>query len=138
MKPKKILKRIIDSRSNKKSSKKVRKNNKAFWDNLPDRSYDEPMKPVVEDVVAVTDEDKGKLLKDIKAAIEEGNTDWDDKIATSKPVKSVTITRYTILFNENTNPYEFLTSKDVNLEAVKCIDASCVIKATDSTETSED
>lgn len=135
MKRKKLLKRIVDSRPSKKTSKKVLKNNAKFLYNLCDLEPVNDAEHCENQINEIIQNSDGKMTKaamvgEIKRLIDGACTDMDEKLVTTKPVDSVDIYLIRLQFNKQENPYDIITSPDVNLEAIKNIQACCVLHET--------
>lgn len=128
MKPKKLLKRIIDSRNSKKAAKKVRKRNARFIEELYnlDSQYDVAEVSVPESTgkaVIFYDDLKTKtdIIDYVREILKTADIDINETILNAKPVKSFEFGVFTFTFYNDENPYRVLTSPSVNLNAIKNI-----------------
>ena len=128
MKPKKLLKRIIDSRNSKKAAKKVRKRNARFIRNLYDldSQYDvaEVSTPETQGRAVMFYDDlktKSDIIDYVRALLKTSDFDINENIVNAKPVKSFEFGVFTFTFYDEENPYRVLTSPSVNLNAIKNI-----------------
>ena len=128
MKPKKLLKRIIDSRNSKKAAKKVRKRNARFIRNLYDldSQYDvaEVSTPEAQGRAVLFYDDlktKSDIIDYVRTLLKTSDFDINENILNAKPVKSFEFGVFTFTFYDGENPYRVLTSPSVNLNAIKNI-----------------
>ena len=143
MKTKKLLKRIINARLSKKETKKVKKHNRKFFDNLfvatedidSHASFDnEPRTAVLSDA-----ENKKKIFEYVKNVIASGDTDLNESKVNTKPLKSFEISVFTFEFENDVNPYTVLSSKDINIDELKSLTVSITKKESVSKfDTAED
>lgn len=136
MKRKKLLKRIVESRPSKKTDKKVLKRNAKFLYGLCTMDDDvetiERPERVSEFEATINSTDatvmtKANVIGEVKKLIDGACTDMDEKLVTAKPLDSVDIYLIRLQFNKAENPYDIITSPDVNLDAIKNIQACCVL-----------
>ena len=135
MKPKKLMKRIIESRGSKKTAKKVAKRNKKFLTNLCCLGFDivdekpqEVHDTTPRTIVCESLESKRDMLKYIKDVIASSNTVLDEEMVSATPVQAFELGVFTFTFYNKDNPYRILVSKDINIENLKSIKADVVIE----------
>ena len=127
MKMKKLLKRIVDSRPTKKISRKVRKHNTRFLCDLCNYTPAVKTEPTEVNELIAERMTKAQAFAEIKSLIDGACTNIDEKLVVTKPMKSIDIYLIRVMFEEAENPYNIMTSPDVNIDAIKSIDACCVI-----------
>ena len=146
MKRKKLLKRIINARLSKKESKKVRKHNKRFFNNLWEETCDvngidsnETLFEQPRNVVITDGANKEAIFKYVKDIIASADTDLNEEKATVKPLKRFEIGVFTFEFEDEVNPYRVMTSKDMDIDKLKSLAVSVlkVVEPNEDNKTSE-
>lgn len=115
---KKKMKKIMKARKSK-PSKKVLKKNMQFFSKLELLNEYNSIQENVKrneghNPVPINEWNFQRFLEVIKDA----NTTFDDTVLT-KGVKSISVNHVIITFNDDTDPYEFMSSPDVNMGKVK-------------------
>jgi len=133
MKTKKLLKRIINARMSgkKKESKKVRKHNNRFFDDLLDETMEIDARDALfnNHAVVLTDTaSKAQIFKYVKDVIASGDTELNETAANAQPIKKFEVGVFTFEFNGDVNPYRVIASNDLNMDELKSLTIS-VLKA---------
>lgn len=115
---KKKMKKIMKARKSK-PSKKVLKKNMQFFNKLELLNEYNSIQETIKrneagNPVPINEWNFQRFLEVIKDA----NTIFDDTVLT-KGVKSISVNHVIINFNDDTDPYEFMSSPDVNMSKVK-------------------